>query len=150
MNKLGMWAIAIAAAFVVCSIASVTIVFADDDDGDNDLSELTCEAGKSMTGILFEDDDEITDILCGDSGSSSFETYFVTRTTSDEDFPKGTTVTIDCEEGDLLLSGGYELSAEDSGLVVLTNRPLDTDTWLVEFDASPETATTNALCLRIE
>jgi len=55
--------LAIAAAFVAGSIATGTIAFADDDD--DDLSQLACEAGKAMTGILFEDDDEITDILCG-------------------------------------------------------------------------------------
>ena len=55
--------LAIAAAFVAGSITTGTIAFADDDD--DDLSQLVCQAGTSMTGILFEDDDEITDIFCG-------------------------------------------------------------------------------------
>ena len=54
--------LAIATAFIAGSIATGTIAFADDED---ELSELACEAGKAMTGILLEDDDEITDILCG-------------------------------------------------------------------------------------
>jgi len=54
--------LAIAVAFVAGSITTGTITFADDDD---DLSQLVCQAGTAMTGILFEDDDEITDILCG-------------------------------------------------------------------------------------
>ena len=53
--------LAIAAAFVAGSIATGTIVFADDDD---DGGSLLCDAGKAMTGILFDDDD-ITGILCG-------------------------------------------------------------------------------------
>jgi len=52
--------LAIAAAFVAGSILTGTIAFADPDD---ELSELACESEKAMTGILFEDDDEITDIL---------------------------------------------------------------------------------------
>jgi len=52
----------VAIAFVAGSIATGTIAFADDDD---ELSQLACEAGKAMTGILFEDDEEITTILCG-------------------------------------------------------------------------------------
>ena len=55
--------LAIAAAFVAGFITTGTIAFADDDD--DELSQLACEAGKAMTGILFEDDEEITAILCG-------------------------------------------------------------------------------------
>ena len=47
------------AAIVAGSIATGTIAFADDDE----LSELVCEAGKAMTGILFNDD-EITALIC--------------------------------------------------------------------------------------
>jgi len=52
----------IALAFVAGSIMTGAIAFADDDD-DDELSQLACEAGKIMTAILFDDDD-ITDILC--------------------------------------------------------------------------------------
>jgi len=54
--------LAIVAAFVAGSIATGTLAFAGGDD-DDDLSQLACEAGKVMTGILFEEDD-INDILC--------------------------------------------------------------------------------------
>jgi len=57
----------IAAAFVAGSIVTGTIAFADDDD-DNDLSSLLCPVGQAMTGILFEDDDEILDVICDGAG----------------------------------------------------------------------------------
>ena len=66
----GVWILAIVASFVVGSIATGTLVFADDDD-DDDLSQLACEAGKVMTGILFEDDDEILDVICGAGGAGT-------------------------------------------------------------------------------
>jgi len=62
--------LAITVAFIAGSIATGTLAFAGGDD-DDDLSQLVCEAGKVMTGILFEDDDEILDIVCNDQASSN-------------------------------------------------------------------------------
>jgi len=62
----GIWILAIAASFVAGSLVTGAIAFADDDD--DDLSQLACEAGKVMTGILFEDDDEILDVICDGAG----------------------------------------------------------------------------------
>ena len=42
-------------------MVSGAVVFAGDDD---DLSFLRCQIGQAMTGILFEDDDEIIDVIC--------------------------------------------------------------------------------------
>ena len=61
--------LAIAAAFVVGSIATGTIAFADVDDDGGGIQELVCDAGKAMTGIVSgggDDDDGggIIDILC--------------------------------------------------------------------------------------
>ena len=50
-------------AFVAGSITTGTVVFADDDD--NEGGSLLCPVGQAMTGILFEDDDEILDVICG-------------------------------------------------------------------------------------
>jgi len=52
----------IAASFVAGSIVTGTMAYAGNDD-DDDLSSLKCQIGQAMSGILFEDDDEITDIF---------------------------------------------------------------------------------------
>jgi len=72
MTKTKFWLsiLAISVVLIAGSVAVSPIAIAgddddDDDDEDNELSQLVCEAGKAMTGILFEDDDEITNILCG-------------------------------------------------------------------------------------
>ena len=62
------WIIAIAAAFVVGSIATGTIAFADDDD-ESVIQTLVCDAGKAMTGIVSgggDDDDGggILELIC--------------------------------------------------------------------------------------
>jgi len=67
MGMKGIWILVVIASFVAGSITTGTIVFADDDD-DNDLSSLLCPVGQAMTGILFEDDDEILDVICDTVG----------------------------------------------------------------------------------
>jgi len=72
--------LAITAAFVAGSIATGTLAFAGGDD-DDELSQLACEAGKVMTGILFEEDDEILDVICGAGAMSEPESQsFVIHT----------------------------------------------------------------------
>jgi len=56
--------LAISVVLIAGSLAVSPIAIADDDD-DNDLSSLLCPEGEAITGILFEDDDEILDVICG-------------------------------------------------------------------------------------
>jgi len=58
MNKI---IIPVLASVLILGTFSGLVVFADDDD---DLSSLRCQIGQVMTGILFEDDDEIIDVIC--------------------------------------------------------------------------------------
>jgi len=51
----------LASVLILGAIGYGVLVFADDDD---DLSFLRCQIGQVMTGILFEDDDEIIDVIC--------------------------------------------------------------------------------------
>ena len=55
------WVLAIVASFILGTMVSGAVVFAGDDD---ELSSLRCQIGQVMTGILFEDDDEILDVIC--------------------------------------------------------------------------------------
>ena len=57
------WILAISAAFVVGSITTSTIAFAGDDGG-----SFLCPVGQAVTGIVLEDDDEITDLFCAELG----------------------------------------------------------------------------------
>ena len=59
----GIWVLAVVCAFVAGSLVTGAAVFADPDD-DDELSSLLCPIGQAMTGILFEDDDEILDVIC--------------------------------------------------------------------------------------
>jgi len=64
------WVLVIVLAFVAGSFVTGAAVFADDDD---ELSSLLCPVGQAMTGILFEDDDGILDVICDTVGSSGSE-----------------------------------------------------------------------------
>jgi len=85
--------LAITAAIVAGSIATGTLAFAGGDD-DDDLSQLACEAGKVMTGLLFDDDD-ITDILCATDNVND----------ADSD-PTNEIQTLSISGQDLTISGG--------------------------------------------
>jgi len=123
--------LAIAAAFVVGSIATGTIAFADDDD--DELSQLACEAGKVMTGILFEDD--ITDILCAtgnvNDADSDPSNEDQTLSTTGGDVVLGTTAagdgggTVTCAD----ITGGADLcdGVDDVGNPVYLMVQLTTD-----------------------
>ncbi len=43
------------------------------------------------------------------------------------------TVNVDCDPGDRVVDGGYEITYGGEGVRILVNSPLDTDTWQVVF-----------------
>jgi len=83
--------LAITAAFVAGSIATGTIAFADDDD-DDDLSSLLCPIGQAMTGILFEDDDEILDVICDNGDGNAITTIHTPSTNGFRLYALGETI----------------------------------------------------------
>ncbi len=121
--------LAIAAAFVAGSITTGTIAFADDDN--DDLSQLACEAGKAMTGILFEDDDEITNILCGAQlqgppGPAGTSITYVNNEQISLGSGKGVAgLAVFCDDGDIATGGGFNGLGFDMN--VITNEPIVTD-----------------------
>jgi len=61
-SKVNKIIIPVLASVLILGTFSGLVVFADDDD--DDLSSLRCQIEQVMTGILFEDDDEIIDVIC--------------------------------------------------------------------------------------
>jgi len=79
MGMKGIWVLALVCAFVAGSIMTGTIAFAHDDD---DLNSLLCPIGQVMTGILFEDEDEILEVICNNGAGSPEIKHFTTTETS--------------------------------------------------------------------
>ena len=100
----GIWVLAVVCAFVAGSLVTGAAVFADPDD-DDELSSLLCPIGQAMTGILFEDDDEILDVICEvDKGSN----LGIERISTDLSFGVvgGAGTDLGCPAGKFVIGGG--------------------------------------------
>jgi len=118
------WAMAVIAAFVAGSIATGTLAFAGDDD---ELSSLLCPVGEAMTGILFEDDDEILDVFCGPVADATNEILGFYQKAETELGNGGTLdLQVNCDEGDSVTGGGHGAASFNS-VIRISNHHTDLD-----------------------
>ena len=138
--------LAIAAAFIAGSIATGTIVFADDEGG-----SLLCDADKVMTGIVFGDDDDITQIFCtelleGPPGPvGTFGTYVRSSLVN---VASGAieSLTFECRQpDDLVISGGFLDRPSPQNLKIIENRFIVTQTGIKWQVTGENLGTANAV-----
>jgi len=123
---------------VVCaSVAAFFLTGASVDaaKGDDEGSFL-CPVGQALIGIVFEDDDEIIDFICGTAALPDI--YLKTDSQfAFNDNPAD--VTVGCDEGDEFLSGSaWALPRDDATpLEIFINAPqVNPDTGEIEWHAT--------------
>jgi len=101
--------------------------------GDDDNGSFLCPVGQALTGIIFEDDDERLDFICGTAALPDI--YLKTDSQfAFNDNPVD--VTVGCDEGDQFISGSaWALPRDDATpLEIFINAPqVNPDTGEIEW-----------------
>jgi len=128
----GNWVLAVVCASVGAFFLTGASVDAAKGD---DESSFLCPVGQALTGIVFEDDDEILDFICG---TAALPDIYLKTDSARASNDVNVSVTVGCDEGDEFLSGSaWALPRADATpLEIFTNGPKVNAAGEIEWESS--------------
>jgi len=128
----GNWVLAV--VFASVGAFFLTGVSVDAAKGDDESSFL-CPVGQALTGIIFEDDDDVIDFICG---TAVHPDIYLKTDSARASNDVNVSVTLGCDEGDEYLSGSAWALPRESAvpLEIFTNAPQVNAAGEIEWEAS--------------